>query len=124
MTKKILIVEDENSINLLLCDIFEVLTNYQVTSVPDGEEALRTVMFDTPDIILLDVNLPGMNGHQLCEFIKADPNMSCTKVVMVSGAAQDSDWLKAERAGADDYITKPFSATALIKKVEALIGSK
>jgi CheY-like chemotaxis protein len=124
MTKKVLIVEDEEPIIELLGAIFDGLADYQTTYARDGQEALRTARADDPDIVLLDVHLPKMDGYEVCKFIKSDPNTSHTKVLMISGMVQNSDLLKAREAGADDYITKPFVPTELIEKVATLIGSK
>jgi len=121
--KKILIVEDEKHIIELLCTIFDGLANYRTIYARDGQEALKLARINAPDIILLDIYLPELDGYEVCRFVKSDPTMSHTKVLMISGMAQNSDLLKAQEAGADDYITKPFISTALIEKVEALLGS-
>ena len=123
MTKKILIVEDEEDIIELLSAIFDDFGDYEVLSARDGEEALRIARVDNPDIILLDIHLPKLNGHKVCKSIKSDLAMSHTKVLMLSGTAQNSDWLRAREAGADGYVAKPFSSTALVKKVEELLRS-
>lgn len=123
MTKKILIVEDEEDIMKLLSAIFGDLGDYEVLCARDGEEALRVARIDNPDIILLDILLPKLNGYKVCKLIKSDLAMSHTKILMLSGMAQNSDWLRAQEAGADGYIAKPFSSTALIEKVEELLRS-
>jgi DNA-binding response OmpR family regulator len=121
MTKKMLIVEDEEDILELLFAIFDDVGDYRILCARDGEEAVKIARVDNPDIILLDIQLPKLNGYKVCKLIKSDPAMSRTKVLMLSGMAQNSDWLRAKEAGADDYITKPFESTALIEKVEALL---
>lgn len=123
MTKKILIVEDEEDILELLSAIFEEFGDYGVLRARDGEEALRIARVDNPDIILLDIQLPKLNGYEVCKSVKSDPAMSPTKVLMLSGMAQNSDWQKAQEAGADGYITKPFSSIELVEKVEGLLRS-
>jgi two-component system alkaline phosphatase synthesis response regulator PhoP len=120
---KILIVEDEEDIIELLSAIFGDLGDYEVLYARDGEEALRIARADNPDIILLDVQLPKLNGYKVCKSIKSDLAMSHIKVLMLSGMAQISDWLKAKEVGADGYIAKPFSSTALVEKIEEIIGS-
>ena len=89
----------------------------------DGEEALRIARVDNPDIILLDIQLPRLNGYEVCKSVKSDPTMSHTKVLMLSGMAQNSDRQKAQEAGADGYIAKPFSSIELLEKVEGLLRS-
>jgi len=123
MAKTILIVEDEETILELLLEIFGDLGDCRVICARDGEEALRVARGNNPDIILLDVRLPGINGHDVCKSVKSDPAMSHTKVLMISGMAQNSDWQKAREAGADGYIIKPFSSIELVEKVEELLRS-
>jgi two-component system alkaline phosphatase synthesis response regulator PhoP len=121
--KKILIVEDEEDIIELLSAIFDDRGDYRVLCARDGEEALRIAQSNNPDIILLDILLPKLNGYQVCKLIKSDPAMSHTKILMLSGMAQNSDRRKAWEAGADGYIAKPFSSTTLAAKVEELLRS-
>jgi len=121
VTKKILIVEDEEDVLELLSEIFSELEDYRVLCARDGEEALRIARLDNPDIILLDIQLPKMNGHEVCKSLKSDPAMSHIKVLMLSGMAQNSNRQKAHEAGADAYIAKPFSSIALLEKVEELL---
>jgi DNA-binding response OmpR family regulator len=123
MTKKVLIVEDEEDIIELLSAVFDDLGDYKVLYARDGEEALKIARVDSPDVILLDIQLPKLNGYKVCKLIKSDPAMSLAKVLMLSGMAQTSDWLKAQEAGADDYIVKPFSSAVLVEKVEELLRS-
>ncbi len=121
MTKKILIVEDEETILELLSEIFGDTGDYRVLQARDGEEALRMVRAACPDVILLDVQLPKRNGHEVCKLVKSDPAMSHTKVLMISGMAQNIDWQKAQEMGPDGYIAKPFSSITLVEKVEELL---
>lgn len=121
VTKKILIVEDEEDVFELLSEIFDDFRDYGIFCARDGEEALRIVQVDNPDIILLDIQLPKLNGYEVCKSIKSDPTMSHTKVLMLSGMAQNSDRQKSQEAGADGFITKPFSSTELVGKVEELL---
>jgi DNA-binding response OmpR family regulator len=123
MIKKILIVEDEEDIVGLLDAIFGDLVNYEILYAKGGQEALNIARVDNPDIILLDIQLPELNGYEVCRLIKSDPALSSTRVLMLSGMAQNHDWLKAQEAGADDYITKPFSSIELLEKVEGLLRS-
>lgn len=120
MTKKILIVEDEEYVLEMLSTIFR-LEGYIVLCAKDGEEALNIARVDNQDIILLDIQLPKLNGYEVCKSIKSDPAMSHTKVLMVSGMTQNFDRMKAQEAGADDYIAKPFSSIVLLEKVEELL---
>jgi DNA-binding response OmpR family regulator len=118
MASQILIVEDEESIRQLLSDIFCVLEDYSLLFARDGEEALRTASANSPDIVLLDVQIPKLNGYQVCRSIKSDGNLAGTRIIMLSGMAQYSDRQQALEAGADAFITKPFDTGALINKVK------
>jgi two-component system alkaline phosphatase synthesis response regulator PhoP len=124
MAKKVLIVEDEETI-LELCSTIFKLEGYRVLCARDGEEALRITREHNPDIIVLDIQLPEINGNEVCKSLKSDPTMSHIKVLVLSGMAQDSDLQEAREAGADAYMTKPFSSIAIVEKVEELTkGSK
>ena len=120
MSETILIVEDEEDVLELLSTILR-LEGYKVRGAKDGEEALSIARVDNPNMILLDIQLPKLNGYEVCRSVKLDPAMSHTKVLMMSGMTQNFDRMKAQEAGADDYITKPFSSFVLLEKVEDLL---
>lgn len=122
MTKKVLIVEDEETI-LELCSTIFKLEGYRVLCARDGEEALKITREYNPDIVVLDIQLPKINGNEVCKSVKSDPTMSHIKILVLSGMAQDSDLQEAQKAGADAYMTKPFSSTAIVEKVEELLRS-
>ena len=123
MNKKILIAEDEEDILELLFAIFGDLEGYETLCARGGEETIRLARVNNPDIILLDIQLPKLNGYEVCKLVKSDPTMSQTKVLMISGMAQNSDWRKAQEVGADGYIIKPFSSIELVEKIEELLRS-
>jgi len=124
MNKKILIVEDEEDIIGLLDAIFGNLADYEILYAKDGRNALKIIQVDNPDIILLDIQLPELNGYEVYRLLKSNWAFSHIKVLMLSGMTQKNDWLKAKEAGADDYITKPFGTIELLEKVEALLRKK
>ena len=121
MVKKILIAEDEENIVTLVLAIFSDPERYNVLSARDGEEALKTARQDKPDIILLDIGLPKMNGFEVCKAVKSNAATAHIKVMMLSGMVQQSDLRMASEMGADTYITKPFQLTDLVNKVEELL---
>jgi DNA-binding response OmpR family regulator len=123
MIKKILIVEDEEDIVELLMVVFSDLANYTILYAKDGQEAINIARANNPDIILLDIQLPDMTGYEVCSKVKSDPAILHTKVIILSGMTQYSDWLKALETGADDYIAKPFNPITLCEKVEELLRS-
>jgi len=118
---KMLIVEDEEYILDLLVTMFERISYLQIFYTRNGTEALEMIRTNTPDIVLLDAQLSKLDGYEVCKYIKKDPTMSRTRVLMISGMTQNSDLIKAKEAGVDDYITKPFTSNVLIEKVESLL---
>jgi DNA-binding response OmpR family regulator len=121
MSKKILIVEDDEAILELLLEIFSELPEYIVSSAVDGQEAIDAARANNPDIILLDILLPTMSGYDVCRSVKSDTITSHIKVLILSGMAQNMDHKKALEVGADAYITKPFSSDLLLEKVGELL---
>lgn len=122
MAEAILIVEDDEDIIELLLTVLTSLGNRRIVCARDGEVASYIVRAERPDIVLLDIQLPKLNGFELCKSIKSDPALAHTKILMITGMAQNSDWLRAKEAGADGYVTKPFTTVELIKKVEELLN--
>jgi len=118
--KIIIVVEDE-------VDIREVIEHnlsregYEVHSSADGEKGLALVRKILPDLVLLDLMLPGLDGITVCRRIKADPLTSSTAVVMVTAKGEESDIVLGLGVGADDYVIKPFSPRELIARVEAVL---
>ncbi|MFC1946420.1 response regulator transcription factor [Chloroflexota bacterium] len=118
---KILIVDDEEYILDLLVAVFNDIKDIEILCARDGREALSIAEKNIPDIVLLDAKLPKLDGYQACKLIKKNPAMSHTKVLMISGMTQNSDLIKAREAGVDDYISKPFTSTVLIERVEKVL---
>lgn len=114
----ILVVEDEPRIVRLIRAVLES-AGYRVDVVHDGLLALERVAVDPPDLVLLDLMLPGsLDGHAICERIRG---YSMTPVIMLTARVHEDDKLRGFAAGADDYITKPFSARELIARVQAVL---
>lgn len=122
MVRKILVVEDEEDILEMLSAILRISTDCTVLLARDGEEALQVVREHSPDVLLLDIRLPKLDGHEVCKSIKSDPTTSHIKIIMMSGLVQNFDRQKAKEAGADAYIAKPFSSSVLVEKVEELLS--
>ncbi len=122
MKDKILIVED-NQINL---DIFvEILEDdYDLRIATDGEQALDLVEDYMPDLILLDVMMPTMDGYEVCERIRSNNNLQNIKVIMVSARAMESERKKGLDSGANEYITKPFDEDILVGMVKSFMSEK
>ena len=123
-TAKILVVDDEEDILHLLSAILEDMAGYAVLRARDGKEALKLAETNTPDAILLDVKLPGLDGYEVCRSVKAKPALAGTKVIILSGLPQETENQKAMVAGADAYIMKPFSPAALVKELAEILASR
>lgn len=118
MTKKILIIEDDPGIQLSLKDEFE-LEGFDVYSANDGLTGLEKVKQDPPDLIILDLMLPFMNGYEICKKLRHDGNN--VPVIMLTVKDQEIDKVLGLELGADDYVTKPFSLRELMARVKALL---
>jgi two-component system, OmpR family, alkaline phosphatase synthesis response regulator PhoP len=113
----ILLVDDEPNIRETVSFILE-MEGYRVATAEDGEEALVKARQLQPPVMLLDAMLPRRDGFDVCRTIKADPELSAIKVVMLTALGQKTDQERAMRAGADFYVTKPFDEEDLL----ALLG--
>lgn len=114
---KILIVEDMESVVTLLRSLLE-REGFQVTTAQDGVEALEAVRRDKPDLVLLDLMLPGVDGLEVCRRIRHDPVTAHLPIIILSGKEEETDKVIGLEIGADDYITKPFQANELIARVK------
>lgn len=121
--KKILLVDDAELV-LFMEKILLESVNYELNSAGSGEEALEKIgsSKDRPDLVLLDVNMPGMDGIEVCRRIKANPQTKDISVLMVTVNADPSDIDKAKDAGCNGYCTKPLSRDQLLTKVKDLLN--
>jgi two-component system alkaline phosphatase synthesis response regulator PhoP len=120
---KILVVDDENYI-LHILDFSLGAEGYEVITAEDGEEAVRKAKEQRPDLVVLDVMMPKMDGFEACRQIKRDPELGGTPVILLSAKARDIDQKQGYEAGADDYITKPFSPGRLVDRVHGLLQTR
>lgn len=121
MAHEILIVEDERNIALSL-EFLMKQAGHTVRSVGDGQAALDAVAQLVPDLVLLDVNLPTLDGYTVCSTLRADESTRHVKVLMLTARGREIEREKGMAAGADDYLTKPFSTRELVQRVESLLG--
>ena len=119
--KKILIVDDEPNIVMTLEYTFKK-SNYEVFIARDGQEALDILKTNFPDIIILDIMMPMVDGFATLEQIRKDANLQHTKVMFLSAKNKESDIEKGLALGADAYMTKPFSIKKVVEKVEELLS--
>ena len=118
--KKILIVDDEPNIVMTLEYTFKK-SNYEVFIARDGQEALDILKTNFPDVIILDIMMPMVDGFATLEQIRKDDNLQHTKVMFLSAKNKESDIEKGLELGADAYMTKPFSIKKVVEKVEELL---
>ena len=117
---KILLVDDDH-------DILESVrlrlraNDYEVLTATDGVEATRLAKTEHPDLVLLDINMPGGNGHVVAERIKSDPATISTPIIFLTACTAPSDFQTAQEFGVEKYITKPFSAEELLLAMEELL---
>jgi len=117
---RILVVEDQDSIRRMIEALVQA-RGYQVTAVSSGVKAIDVAMTDTPDIVLLDLNLPGQyDGFDVCQRLRSDPTTRTVPVVIISAMDDDESRARATAAGATAYYTKPFSPIALLKEIDRL----
>ena len=119
--KKILIVDDEPNIVMALEYTFKK-NNYEVFIARDGQEALDIVKLKFPDLIILDVMMPMVDGYATLEQIRNDANLKHTKVIFLSAKNKESDIQKGMALGADAYLTKPFSIKKVVEQVVELLS--
>ncbi|MHC4884179.1 MAG: response regulator [Planctomycetota bacterium] len=118
--ERILVVEDERDIHELL-RVNLCREGYEVCSAYDGEEALSKQAEVNPDLILLDLMLPALDGLSVCKTLKADPSTSAIPVIMLTAKGEESDVVTGLELGADDYVTKPFSPRVLLARIRAIL---
>ena len=119
--RKVLIVDDEPSIAKILRKQLEV-AGFEVNVGVDGEDGLAKAREWRPELILLDVMLPKLNGHEVCKALKADDELKKVPVIMLTAKTQRQDQELAQSQGADGFLTKPFQLSELLTKVRALIA--
>jgi len=117
---KILAVDDEPNILMSIKFILE-MEGYEVHIARDGDEALEVAERVRPDLILLDINMPRKDGYEVCRILQERKDLSETKVIMLTAKGQTLEKKKGLEVGADDYVTKPFSAEDLLEKIRTMI---
>lgn len=122
MPKKILIADDE-------VDLVETLTyrldaaGFEVIAAHDGMEGLAKARKEKPDLIILDVMMPKMDGYQVCRLLKFSKDTKDIPIIMLTARSQDQDRITGQEVGADIYITKPFDGAQLVKKIQEILSA-
>ncbi len=122
-TEHILIVDDEEDI-LELVAYNLAKAGYRVTKAASGEEAIKAARSKAPDLVLLDLMLPGVDGFEVCNTLKRDPRTANVPVIMLTARGEEPDVVAGLELGADDYVTKPFSPRVLLARVRAVLRRK
>ena len=120
--KKVLVCDDEPHILEAVAFVARK-EGYTVLTAEDGEAALRVARAEKPGLVMLDLNMPIKSGYQVCEELKSDPELKGTHVIMLTAKGQDSDRARGVAAGADEYITKPFSPRKLRARLVEILGA-
>jgi len=123
MAKKILVVDDEVQLVEMVKIRLEA-NGYEVLAAYDGQEALDKTREEKPDLIVLDLMLPKLDGYKVCRMIKFDDKYKSIPIILFSARAQDSDKEMGVQVGADAYITKPFEPQVLLSKIKELLGEE
>lgn len=119
---KILVVDDEAFICRSLTFVLRK-GNYEVIEARNGEEALAAIREHRPDLVFLDVMMPKCNGFEVTEQVRADPELESVKIILLTAKGQESDREVGKAAGANDYMTKPFSPTKILERARQILGS-
>ena len=120
MNKKVLIADDEQNIVISL-EFLMKREGFEVVVANDGEEAIRRIRADQPDLVLLDVMMPKKSGFEVCQEVKSDPALGGVRILMLTAKGRDTEVAKGLALGADDYMTKPFSTRELVDKVRSML---
>ena len=121
MAASVLVVDDEPNIVLSL-EFLMRQAGYDVRVARDGDAALVAIAERAPDLVLLDVMMPGRDGYEVCQAIRADPACASTRIVMLTARSREVEREKGIALGADDYVTKPFSTRALVDRVREMLA--
>jgi len=121
--QRVLIVDDEPSIVLSLQFLLS-REGYEVAVARDGESALAQAALEPPDLVVLDLMLPGMDGYEVCRRLRESPATASTRIVVVTARGREAERVRGLEEGADAYVTKPFSTRELIATVGRFLGRR
>ena len=121
MTKRILVAEDQEDLRGILRDLL-TSSGYEMLEAADGQAGVDKAKAEKPDLILMDIQMPVMDGYDATRQIKADPDLKPIPIVAVSSFAMKGDEEKARASGCDHYVTKPYSPMQLLRTVRELVG--
>jgi CheY-like chemotaxis protein len=122
MTKKILVVDDSKTALMMEREILEKRTNYQCVTAADGQEAVEKADLERPDLILMDVVMPRMNGFEACKMMRKQASTREIPIVLVTTRSEESYMEAGFQSGCNDYITKPIDGAELVALVQSYLG--
>lgn len=120
MGQSILIVDDESYIVTSLSYVMKN-AGFAVDSAADGEEALEKIKANAPDLVILDIMMPKLDGFEVCKAIRANPDWNSVRIIMLTAKGRDSEREKGLQLGADDYLTKPFSTRDILQRAKDVL---
>jgi two-component system cell cycle response regulator DivK len=120
VSKRILVVEDHEDNRRIVRDLLQS-AGFEMIEALTGEDGVRAAEAERPDLILMDIQLPGLDGYEATRRIKANPALRAIPIIAVTSYALSGDDVKAREAGCDDYVTKPFSPRALLAKIREFL---
>jgi two-component system, cell cycle response regulator DivK len=123
MSKRILVVDDQEDLRGVLRDLLTG-SGYTVIEAADGQAGVAKAKSDRPDLILMDIQMPVIDGYEATRLIKVNPDLKPIPIVAVSSFAMKGDEEKARAAGCDHYVTKPYSPMQLLRLIRGLLGDK
>ncbi len=121
MSKKIILAVDDEPNILMSIEFILDMEGYEVHTARDGDDALEAAERVRPDLILLDINMPRKDGYEVCRILRQHENLAGTKVLMLTAKGQTLERKKGLEVGADDYVTKPFSADELLGAIRTCL---
>ncbi len=120
MAHRILVVDDDKQIVRLVQSYLEK-AGYSVLTAYDGDDAQRVIRREHPDLVVLDLMLPGRDGYEITRWLRADPHLAATPILMLTARVEDGDKVLGLELGADDYLTKPFNPREVVARVRAIL---
>ncbi len=120
MSEVVLIVDDDPFIRKLIVTTLEGVSSFELHEAADGEEAVRLARSEGPRLVFLDIDMPRLDGIEACRQMRDEPSMAGSKIVMLTASADESAPSRAAAAGADRFLTKPFSPLDLLRLVDEL----
>lgn len=122
MARRVLVADGEANL-LISLEYLLQRQGYDVSLVRDGDQTMKLIRQQQPDLVVLDAMLPGQSGFEVCQQVRADPALRHIRIVMLSARARETDIAKGKALGADAYIVKPFSTGDLVNQVRLLLGA-